>query len=342
MKIYFITDSQNFYGQKLYPWESLDIDKIIAKLSSKYEVVHITFYDVANSELNIENSIVLYTSSQQPEYKEYIEDILFYLIQKGNRLVPSFNVFKSHENKGYQELHKKLLGIKSLSSVYIGHHKEMNDDQLNDTTVLKFLDGFGSGGVSLVNSKGEIVDITIKKDCIIDKDFFKKVRSFIVKPIKKYILKKEIIDFQSKDYFDYFKRFVIQDFIPNLTYDYKVLIFGSKYFVLKRYVKEGDFKASGSGNFAFEKVEDGLLNYAKGLFQRFNEPMMAFDICFNGSEYYLIEFQGIHFGPYTIINSDGYYFEQDNGWEYINKKSDLDEEVANAILSYIENNKVLS
>ena len=79
MKIYFITDSQNFYGQKLYPWESLDIDKIISKLRSEYEVEHITFYDVANSELNIENSIVLYTSSQQPEYKEYIEGDMRFL-----------------------------------------------------------------------------------------------------------------------------------------------------------------------------------------------------------------------------------------------------------------------
>lgn len=338
MKIYFITDSQNFYGQKLYPWESLDIDKIISKLRSEYEVEHITFYDIVNSELTIENSIVIYTSSQQTEYKEYIEDILIYLMQKGNELIPSLNVFKSHDNKGYQELHKKLLGINSLSSLYLGHHKEMKNNQLLDTNVLKSLDGFGSAGVSLVNSKKEIIEITTKKDCIIDKSLFKKIRTFIAKPIKKYLFKKEIIEFQSKDYFDYFKRFVIQEFIPNLTHDYKVLIFDKKYYVLKRYVREGDFKASGSGNFAFEKVENDLLDYANALFEKFNEPMIAFDICFDGNTYYLIEFQGIHFGPYTLMNSEGYYIKDNNAWTYINVESDLDEETGRSLLSYLQTN----
>jgi glutathione synthase/RimK-type ligase-like ATP-grasp enzyme len=339
MKIYLITDSQNFYGQKLYPWESLDIFKIISKLEKLYPVEHVTFNKIVNTSIDIENSIVIYTSSQQSEYKEYIEDVLLYLMQKGNILIPSINVFKSHENKGYQELHKKILGIKSLKVSYFGHYKEMKDADLKFPIVIKALDGFGSGGVSLVGTKKEIVDFSTEDDCLIHKGYVRTIKSAIAKPIKKYILQQKN-KLNPGDYFDYFKRFILQEFIPNLTYDYKVLVFGEKYYVLKRYVKEGDFKASGSGNFAFVKVEDHLLDYAKELFEKFNEPMMGFDICFDGYRYYLIEFQGMHFGPYTLINSDGYYLKKDNNWEFVKKKSDIDEEVTNAFFTYIRNKRI--
>ena len=341
MKIYFITDSQNFYGQKLYPWESLDIDKIISTLRVKYEVEHITFNDVVNTGINIENAIVLYTSSQQHEYKEYIEDVLLYLIQKGNHLVPSLNMFKSHENKGYQELHKKLLGIDSLKASYFGHHKEIKDTDLEFPIVVKVLDGFGSGGVALVNTKKELVDFSTKEECLVHKGYMRTIKSAIAKPIKKYILRQEN-KFNTGDYYYYFKRFVVQEFIPELAHDYKVLVFHEKYYVLKRYVNNNDFRASGSGNFAFEEVEDGVLNFAKEIFRKFTEPFMAFDICFDGIKYYLIEFQGTHFGPYTLIESEGYYMQKNSQWAFMKEKSDLDEEVANALLQYVlkvENDK---
>lgn len=337
MQIYFITDAENFYGQKLYPWESLDISKIISKLETIYPVKHLTFAEIVNSNINIENSMVLYTSSQQSEYKEYIEDVLLYLMQKGNRLIPSMNVFKSHENKGYQELHKKLLGIDSLQGIYVGHHKELNDANLSFPVVIKALNGFGSGGVSLVNTKKEIIDFAKEDDCLVYKGYLRRIKSAIAKPIKTYILQQKN-KFNCGDYFDYFKRFVVQEFIPNLSYDCKVLIFDEKYYVLKRYVRIGDFRASGSGNFAFEKVEDGLLEYAKLLFQKFNEPMMAFDICFDGNKHHLIEFQGIHFGPYTLLESEGYYSKENAKWVFVNKKSDLDDEVANSLFEYIARN----
>lgn len=336
MKIYFVTDSENFYGQKKYPWESLDIKKIITKLQFLCEVEHVSFYQIVNTKINIENSIVIYTSSQQKEYKEYIEDVLIYLSQKGNRLIPSLSTFKSHENKGYQELHKKLLRIESIPAYYFGHHKEMKNADIIFPAVLKALDGFGSGSVSLVSSKKSVISTTTKKDCIIDKSIIGKIRTFIAKPIKKYILNKEVIDFKSKDYFDFFKRFILQDFKPNLDYDYKVLVFYDKYYVLKRYTDKGDFKASGSGKFAFEKIENSLLEYANELFDKFHEPMMGFDICYDGNEYFLIEFQGIHFGPYTLTHSDGYYIKEKESWTFINNKSDLDEEVSNALFLYIK------
>lgn len=43
-----------------------------------------------------------------------------------------------------------------------------------------------------------------------------------------------------------------QDFIPNNDSDIRIIVIGDKAFGLKRFVRDGDFRASGSGNFAYE------------------------------------------------------------------------------------------
>ena len=71
MKIYLITDSKGFYGQKMYPWEGVNISTIISRIEEFFPVEHISFDQVVNSNIDINNSIVVYSSSQQHEYKEY-------------------------------------------------------------------------------------------------------------------------------------------------------------------------------------------------------------------------------------------------------------------------------
>lgn len=44
-----------------------------------------------------------------------------------------------------------------------------------------------------------------------------------------------------------------QDFIPQNDSDIRIIVIGERAFGLKRYVRENDFRASGSGNFAYER-----------------------------------------------------------------------------------------
>src|SRR5690606_36210743 len=57
-----------------------------------------------------------------------------------------------------------------------------------------------------------------------------------------------------------FSAYVTQAFVEGLDCDYKVLVFADKYYVLKRGIWKGDFKASGSGLFDFQTPPDGLLD----------------------------------------------------------------------------------
>ena len=136
-------------------------------------------------------------------------------------------------------------------------------------------------------------------------------------------------------------KIIIQDYIEELTGDYKVLYYFGKYYVLKRLNRDGDFRASGSGKFSFPSdVEDvrNVLDYAKRVADEFNTPMISIDIAQNKKGCYLIEFQFICFGPYTIQYSD-WYFEYDNNcneWKKVDGKSDIENEIGRSLREYIE------
>ena len=90
----------------------------------------------------------------------------------------------------------------------------------------------------------------------------------------------------------YRKKFIVQDMIEDLKNDWKVLIFGKKYYVLYRGVRDNDFRASGSGKFEYiEKLPEGFLDYCEKIYNFFNVPNLSIDIGFDGKQFYLFEFK---------------------------------------------------
>jgi hypothetical protein len=67
---------------------------------------------------------------------------------------------------------------------------------------------------------------------------------------------------------------------------------------MKRSVKKGDFRASGTKKFCFSKTPDhALLEYARSVYRMFDNPIpLDSDILFNGTQYFVGEFQALHFG----------------------------------------------
>lgn len=49
--------------------------------------------------------------------------------------------------------------------------------------------------------------------------------------------------------------FLSQDFIPNNDHDIRVIVIGDKAFAIKRMVRKNDFRASGSGNILYDKLQ---------------------------------------------------------------------------------------
>ena len=140
----------------------------------------------------------------------------------------------------------------------------------------------------------------------------------------------------------YRKKFIIQNFVPNLTYDWKVLIFDNKYYVLKRSTRKNDFRSSGSGIRQYdERPPSLLLDFAEKIINAFNVPNISIDIAFDGNIFYMFEVQFVYFGSFTIDFSQNYFQRIDNNWILKNSKSVLEEEYAKSIVSFIKKNNLL-
>ena len=138
------------------------------------------------------------------------------------------------------------------------------------------------------------------------------------------------------------KKFITQNYVENLKGDWKILIYGEQYYVLSRENRKNDFRASGGGSLSYNKrVPEGLLDFAKNIFEEMDVPNLSLDIGLSNDKFYLIEFQALFFGTYTIEHSNYYFKKEDLTWQLIEQSSILEKVYTESIHSYIKNqNKV--
>ncbi|HKK10937.1 MAG TPA: hypothetical protein VJ939_08870 [Bacteroidales bacterium] len=74
-----------------------------------------------------------------------------------------------------------------------------------------------------------------------------------------------------------------QDFIPNNDSDTRIVVIDKKAFGLYRYIREGDFRASGSGNFAYSRdvFDERCVQIAFDLTEKLGGQSVAFDFVFD-------------------------------------------------------------
>ena len=113
-------------------------------------------------------------------------------------------------------------------------------------------------------------------------------------------------------------KFIVQNFIPDLNNDWKVLVFFDKCFILKRTIKPGDFRASGSGyQYKFDvKAEfpQGIFDFCIDYKNKLNVPNISLDVAFDGKEFFIIEFQALYFGTTTQEKSKYFFQKEKNTW----------------------------
>lgn len=327
-----VTTPSGFFAQNKMPWSSIDVNKIAYSFElAGFNVDIVDFDYLRENFFCISNKIIIYTSSQRVEHRKYIEDIIF-LLHENNKLIPSFEAFMAHDNKGFQTLLDKKYGLNLIPSKYYSDISEV-EENVSFPCVFKPANGASSTGVTIVNNMkqlshaiNDIFDYSLR-------DFKRNVKKYLFP--KRYNSKwEEYISFGKK-------RFILQEFIPGLAYDFKVIIFGEKYFVLKRFVAKNDFRASGSGLHSRDLYLDdneliAVLNEAAAFKNKFKSHIYSLDICVSNSMAYIIEFQFTHVGPVTLSESEYYFSHTSEGlWEQVMAKSNLEDEFFLALLDYI-------
>jgi glutathione synthase/RimK-type ligase-like ATP-grasp enzyme len=332
--ILILVDHLNFLRNDLYKSSSLNIYTIQSILENNgYKVEINTFQQLLQSGKKIKDKIIWYASSDFASYKNYIEDIILTLKDE-NLIIPSFDILRAHENKGYQSLIRKKFSLPELKEFYFGSFEELHTfiNLIDYPVVLKKTGGSGSTNVILIRSKNELIHIVKKQS---------RKPTFIIDLMKRY-LKRYV--FSKKYTYDnsleslYYGNFVLQEFIPGLINDWKILIFYDKYYVFERETRKNDFRASGSGKFYYRDFDLGMLDFCSEIFNKINIPWLSLDVCRGESSYHLLEFQGVNFGPIGLLNAP-YHFKKDQcrDWQKIMEKSDLSTEYANALVKYLGN-----
>ncbi|HGS5145939.1 TPA: RimK family alpha-L-glutamate ligase [Vibrio parahaemolyticus] len=301
--IYLVTNYSGKIPQKLHETVTLDIERLSEILeNSFFEARVISLDDLANeltsSKIDVESVLFFFCSSQIEQYKNAVFDVAFEVYRRGGILVPSIDSYLAHENKYFQEMYKSRVGVATPCAKLLS----TSNSDITSTlpAVIKPYSGFGSQGVQLAKSKSEL-------------------KSGIHNNMSNYVLEKFNIREIAKRTIKYFVKFpneypkkvgrvVIQDFIPNLKHDWKVLVFGDRAFALKRFTRENDFRASGSGNFDYSSLaSEGLIEFAFKARESLGVPFVSLDVAESDEGFSIIEYQSVHFGLATAINAQRFY-----------------------------------
>lgn len=340
-RIIILTGNNKFFGQTRRPWVTMNVERIKEILEQNGFTVEIySFPEIVNQKIKLRDSIIFYTFSQKRNIREYIQDVVYHLDDGSNFLIPSFELLKCHENKGFQELYKEKIGFFSLKALYFTEIKDIAPNTIKYPVVIKAVTGSNAKRVFLAHNEDDLSRIVKKFESIPFKDKIDLFRRKYLRPKKKF---KEYPEFTNRgdylDYREYVKRqknFILQEFIPDLEHDFRVLVLFDKYYVTMRRNRDDDFRASGAKKFNFNfEVDPRLLDYAKQLYEKFDTPFLSIDLGFYKDNIYLFEFQALHYGVNVLIKSSGYYAHQDNQWKFIQSESQIEKEHAEALVRYI-------
>ena len=335
MKLKIITVN-NYFGQGLPTEFSLDLYKLQSYLNSYSHDVD--FIDIQYLQYTAVEKDTLYItgSHQNRDIKKYIDDCVSVIFSSDNSelLIPSPKNLLAHDNKGVQALIAQRIGAEFFPKQNYFYRCE----KINQPKVIKAPAGAGSSGVELVRTSKQL-ERCINK--FVRYEYNIKDISFLVKNfLKKMIFKSKY----SKKFTEYHKKYglyCLQDFYDGLQNDFKVLVFGDTSYVLERKVRKGSFKASGSGKFSYPEIDVGLLNFSHKLREKLDTPYVSLDVVkLQDGSYKCIEFQCVHFGPYTQLNAKHKYVKTPEG-AWVKEVNDLTLEgvYAQAINEFIQNAK---
>ncbi len=330
-EIIFLTNYKNIIPQRNNEIEGLNLNLISEVLeANNFNVQEITINEFITSLKDTESFVGVYfyyTSSQYSIYKSFILDILIQITLRGGILVPELRHFMAHENKNFQELEKVRLGIRSPYGIPVGTYEEGVEILKNTAypAVLKKYTGFRSRNVKLANNIEEgkkVLSKMLEKNFLFDMDSL----YFIYRRLK-----------NKEHYPKKFGKVIIQEFIPDLTHDWKILVLGDRCLGGKRYVRKNDFRASGSKLYEMEEdPPENVLSFALKCKQQLNCPNASLDISENKGDLQLLEYQTMHF---AILGGDpDYYFEREGGiWHKREIIHEIEYYMGEGIANYINN-----
>jgi hypothetical protein len=242
------------------------------------------------------------------------------LEKMGKMVFPNLDTCWHYDDKVGQKYLLEAIGAPLVAS-HVFYEKEQALDWARNTDypkVFKLRGGAGAENVRLVRNKREAI-------MLIDKAFacgfkMKKRLNFLTERLWAFRRDKTLISFlnitkgiarqfvptEEERNFPHQRNYIyFQDFIPDNSFDIRVFVIGSRAFAIKRIVRDGDFRASGSGNFVCnpDDIPVECLRIAFDIASQLQVQSVAYDFVFYEEVPLIIEISyafnssSIHRGP---------------------------------------------
>lgn len=308
---------------------SMDVGRLVDKFLACGVTADVIGFSEVDFRRDWEGRVVLYQSSEDHElrYRSYIEDILLGLSLAGARLLPDFPFLRAHHNKVFMEVLRQVSRVPeahSLKAFPFGTLEDFLKASLEYPLVLKSAAGAGSSGVRLCRNARE-ARTAVKRMSGRSGDFLSVLKELVKRVVRK----------GYTPYSLHRRKFVLQEFIPGLQYDYKVLIYGSRLFVVRREVRARDFRASGSGMLNWPRsVPERLMDFAWRIYQGFDVPHISLDIAEAGERFHLIEVQFVDFGPAALERSNCHWRHENGQWCFVDGPAELESTFVEGVLNF--------
>lgn len=260
-------------------------------------------------------------------YKDVLtaKRILFALEHAGIKVFPDFKTGWHFDDKVAQKYLLEAIGAPLVPS-YVFYDKQQALDWAKKTTypkVFKLKGGAGASNVKLVKSYSQAVSLINKAFgrgfAQFDrlgylKERYRKFKSGkdsftgVLKGIARIFITPEFAKRQPKEEgYIYF-----QEFIPGLDSDIRIQIIGNRICGLKRFVRENDFRASGSGNFIEfneKNIDKNILKIAIDTKEKIKSQCLTLDFIYKNDKPLLVE---VSYGfPVKFYdNCEGYWDEK--------------------------------
>lgn len=106
-----------------------------------------------------------------------------------------------------------------------------------------------------------------------------------------------------------------QDFIPDNDYDIRVIVIDGKAFAIKRLVRKGDFRASGSGKGLYEKhhFSEETIRLSIDIAEKLKSQCLSIDYVFKGAEPLIVEIS-YGFPSENFIEGCTGYWDRNLNW----------------------------
>lgn len=227
---------------------------------------------------------------------KFAKGLLFSIEQAGKKVFPNFQTAWHFDDKVGQKYLLEAVGAPLVQSDVFYSEKEALKWIENTTfpKVFKLRGGAGSYNVKLIREK-RIARKYVKK--AFRKGFsqynplsnlkerwyhYRKGHSsitYVLKGLARFFHKPPFARLVGNE-----KGYVyFQEFIPNNTFDIRIVVVGDKAFALKRFTREGDFRASGSGNIVYDKaqIDERCVKIAFDVSKKLTTQCLAYDFVFN-------------------------------------------------------------